>query len=171
MQPMKNTAAQPMANIQFRPLALGDAGWIIHRHGVAIAPEFGWGMGFEAMCAQILADFITNFDPASEQSWIATRGDEILGSLFLVRADATTAKLRLLYVEKASRGLGLATQLLQRAIAFAREKGYATITLYTTSSNVGARRIYQKLGMELVREEAEELFGQSLTGEYWQLSL
>ena len=171
MQPMKNAATKPNADIQVRPLALGDAGWIIHRHGIAIAPEFGWGMGFEAMCAQILADFVNNFDPASEQSWIATRGDEILGSLFLVRADAITAKLRLLYVEKAARGLGLATQLLQHSITFAREKGYEKITLYTTSSNVVARRLYQKLGMKLVHEKPEEFFGESVIGEHWQLIL
>ena len=168
---MKNHMHDTAVAIAFRPLALGDAGWIVHRHAVAIAPEFGWGMGFEALCAQILADFITNFDPSGEQSWIATRGDAILGSLFLVRVDATTAKLRLLYVEPDARGLGLATQLLERAFAFARDKGYETITLYTTSSNVAARRIYTRLGMSMVREEAEDFFGHLVMGEHWQRSL
>jgi len=165
------TAQTAPAPITFRPLALGDAGWIIHRHAVAIAPEFGWNMEFEALCAEIMASFIRNFQPRYEQSWIAVRGDEILGSIFLVRADDTTAKLRLLYVEPAARGLGLATQLLQQSIAFAHSKNYRKVTLFTTSSNLGARRIYTKLGFALAHEEPHDFAGQSLMGETWDLAL
>lgn len=160
-----------LSPIHFRPLALGDAGWIIHRHGVVIAKEFGWNMEFEALCAQILADFIRQFNPAFEQSWIAERDGQILGSLFLVKASDTTAKLRLLYVEPAARGLGLATQLLETAFAFARAKGYARVTLFTTHSNVAARRIYQRLGMVLTHEEPVQLGGVSLMGEDWEITL
>jgi len=74
-----------------------------------------------------------------------------------------------LYVEPAARGLGLATQLLETAFAFAREKGYRTVNLFTTSSNIGARRIYQKLGMKLVHAEPEQFAGQQHMGEIWEL--
>lgn len=154
-----------------RDLAPGDAGWIVHRHGVAIAPEFGWSLEFEALCAQILADFIKRYDATCEKSWIADRGGEILGSLFLIREDAQTARLRLLYVEPAARGLGLATRLLMESIAFARAKSYRRLVLFTTSSNASARRLYQKLGFTLTQEESFPFAGKQEIGETWSLAL
>jgi GNAT superfamily N-acetyltransferase len=159
------------ALITLSPLAPGDAGWIVHRHGAVIAPEFGWNMEFEAMIAEILTNFIRNFNPADEASWIAKRDGEIMGSLFLIRQNATTAKLRLLYVEPAARGMGMATRLLETSFQFAREKGYQTVSLFTTNTNVAARRIYQKLGMKLVHEEPEFFAGQEQIGEIWEIVL
>lgn len=169
---MKTSSAKPLTSlVTFRDLKPGDTGWIIHRHGTVIAPEFGWNMEFEALCAGILADFIRNYNPADEKSWIAERDGEIMGSLFLVRENETTARLRLLYVEPAARGLGLATALLEQSIAFARAKGYSTLILFTTDSNEAARRIYQKLGMTLAKEEASTFAGKSQVGETWILGL
>ncbi len=165
---LEQAAAQP---VQFRQLQPGDAGWIIHRHGGAIAREFGWNMEFEALCAQIMADFIRNYRPEDERSWIVERGGEILGSLFLVRENETTARLRLLYVEPAARGMGLASKLLEKSIQFARSKQYQTLILFTTDSNVNARRIYTKLGMSLVKQEAFAFAGKDQTGETWSLDL
>jgi GNAT superfamily N-acetyltransferase len=164
---------QPAATspITLHPLALGDAGYIIHRHGALIAPEFGWNMEFEATIAEILANFMLKFNPADEASWIAKRDREIMGSLFLIRQNATTAKLRVLYVEPAARCMGLATRLLETSFQFAREKGYQTVSLFTTNSNVAARRIYQKLGMKLVSEEPEFFAGQHQIGEIWEIAL
>lgn len=162
---------QPQDVLLFRTLSNGDTGWIIHRHGSVIAKEFGWNMEFEALCAQILADFIRNFQPEWETSWIVEREGSIIGSLFLIREDGTTARLRLLYVEPDARGLGLATRLLENAMAFARSKGYQKVTLFTTSSNIAARRIYQKLGMTLTRTEPFDFGGEALAGEHWDLAL
>ena len=165
---LRNDAAPP---IIFRQLSYGDAGWIVHRHGAVIAHEFGWNMEFEAMIAQIMADFIRNYQPEYERSWIVERGNDIIGSLFLIRADVMTAKLRLLYIEPSARGLGLATKLLEKSFQFARSKGYARVTLFTTSGNVNARRIYTKLGMTLAKEEPLNFAGQALMGETWDLDL
>lgn len=154
-----------------RPLKLGDAGWIIHRHAALIAVENGWDEKFEALTAQILADFIRNYDRSMERSWIAERDGQILGSLFLVRQDDETAKLRLLYVEAAARGTGLATRLLERAIRFAQERGYKKLQLFTTSKNEAARRIYQRLHFARISEEPTDLFGEGLMGEIWELTL
>lgn len=165
---LRNGGAAP---VMYRQLSHGDAGWIIHRHGAAIAKEFGWNHEFEALAAQIMADFIRNYQPHWERSWIVERGGDILGSLFLIRENETTARLRLLYIEPAARGMGLATKLLEKSIQFARSKGYKKLTLFTTSSNVGARRIYQKLGMTLAREEPFAFAGAALTGEHWDLPL
>lgn len=163
--------ARRMAPLLIRELRLGDAGWIIHRHGTLIAQEQGWDMRFEALVATILADFIRDYDSTFERSWIAERDGQILGSLFLTRADAFTARLRLLYIEKAARGMGLATKLLEKAMQFARDKNYQQIRLFTTSENVAARRIYERLGFVKLSEEPTDLFGSGLIGETWERPL
>ena len=46
----------------------GDFGWIVSRHAELYFKEYGWTEPFEGLCAQIVADFVNNFDP---QSWNA----------------------------------------------------------------------------------------------------
>jgi len=154
-----------------RPHEPGDMGWITHRHGVLYAQEYGWDERFEALVAQIVADFINNYNPARERCWIAEMGGEIIGSVFVVQASETVAKLRLLWVEPKARGLGLGTRLVKECIRFARRSGYQKLMLWTNSVLEEARHIYQKLGFTLVAQEEHHSFGHDLIGETWELAL
>ena len=157
--------------IVMRPHRPGDLGWITHRQGLLYHQDYGWDGTYEALVAEILAGFVRNFDPEREASWIAERDGEIVGSVFLVRKDDTVAKLRLLYVEPSTRGHGLGGRLVDACIAFARAKGYRTLTLWTNDILVAARRIYQARGCQLTAEEAHVSFGKELVGQTWDLDL
>lgn len=162
-----NTAnAQPPA-FTLRELRPGDMGWVIHRQTVLYAQEYGWNNEFEALAAEIGAKFIREFDPALERAWIAERDGQIVGAVFVVRQDDTTAKLRMLYVESSARGLGLGARLVDECLAFARQAGYTRMVLWTNSVLVSARRIYEHAGFELLEEEPHHSFGHDLIGQVW----
>ena len=169
-QALEQPMAKPAAFI-LRSHRPGDIGWVISSQAQAYAEEYGWDISYEALVAEICAQFIRNFDPAREHCWIAEAGGERLGSIFLVRGSDEVAKLRLLLVEKKARGLGVGRALVEQCIRGAREKGYKEMTLWTQSILVAARGIYQAAGFRRVKEEPHRSFGADLVGETWELKL
>ncbi len=149
----------------------GDMGWVVERHGVLYGQEYGWGALFEALVADIVAKFLRGFDAKRERCWIAERGGERVGSVFVVKESGTTAKLRLLLIEPQARGAGLGKRLVEECIAFARKAGYRELVLWTHANLLAARAIYTRLGFRKVRSEPHRQFGVPVVGEYWELPL
>ena len=146
-------------------------GWVVQRHGELYAREFGWDQRFEGLVAGIVAQFVASFDPQRERCWIAERGGQRVGSVFLVKKSPRVAQLRMLLVDPAARGLGIGERLVTECVAEARSMGYRKIVLWTQGNLKSARRIYRALGFRLVKSEPHAGFGRRLVGEYWELGL
>lgn len=154
-----------------RPHQPGDMGWVVHRHGVLYAEEYGWDEHFEALVADIVAKFIQHYDPKLERCWIAEKDGENVGSVFLVKKSKRIAKLRLLLVEPKARGLGIGTRLVNECVRFARQVGYQKITLWTNDVLTAARRIYDLTGFRIVKTEPHHSFRHDLIAETWDRQL
>ena len=157
--------------LQLRAHQPGDIGWVIGRQTQLYAKEYGWDGEYEALACEICAKFLRDFVPAKEFCWVAERGGERLGAIFLVRRSDEEGQLRLLHVEAAARGMGVGTKLVEACVETARKAGYRKLVLWTNDVLAAARHIYERAGFELVSEEAHHSFGKDLHGQMWALDL
>lgn len=154
-----------------RPLKLGDLGTIINRHAVLYADEYGWDQSFERTVLEVLSAFASNYDQHRERGWVAEVDGQFAGSVFAVKEDDTTARLRALLVEPRFRGMLIGKQLIEQCVDFCRQSGYRKITLWTCSDLTQARKLYGKTGFSCTRAWQEKLFGTELTSECWDMDL
>ena len=163
--------AEAKTSYLLRPHQPGDMGWIVHRQAILYADEYGWDGTYEALAAEIVAQFIKNYDPKRERAWVAEKDGERVGAAFVAMGSDQIVRLRLLHVERQARGLGIGKRLVEECIRFARQAGYQKMTLWTQSILHAARHIYKKAGFQIVHEEKHHSFGKDLTAETWELNL
>jgi GNAT superfamily N-acetyltransferase len=144
--------------IEVQPAELGDHGWVLERHAHLFPDEPGWGETFIAMIARLIADYLDDPDPGREGAWIAELDGQRAGSVYCVRRSDEVAQLRLFFVEREARAHGIGTALVEHCIAFARERGYRRMVLWTNSTLTSARRIYDALGFKQTKEEPDPAF-------------
>jgi len=157
---------------RMRDLQVGDIGHITARQALLYHREYGWDISYEGLVAGLFAAFVRDFDPAKEASFIAEKDGEVVGSVFLFRGDEEgVAKLRLLYVEPDTRGLGIGWALVEACVTAARKRGYRQMVLWTQNCLHSARKIYQAAGFALVSEQANHQFGADLVSQVWGMEL
>lgn len=161
----------------------GDLGWVIMAHGEVYAAEYGWDASFEALVAQIVADYATVADKARSAAWIAEVDGQRAGCIFCVPAEpdasagraatgaGDTAQLRILLVHPSARGHGAGDRLVAACMDFARSAGYARMRLWTNDVLAAARVIYLRHGFTLVEQDPHRSFGADLVGQVYEARL
>lgn len=144
----------------YRPGAIGA---ITAMHARYYSAYWGFGLFFKSMVATELAAFLSRFDDATDRFWIAVAGDEIVGSLIVdggePEATELGAHLRMFILDEAFHGKGVGRDLMQRAITFCDECGYARSYVTTFEGLEAARRLYERFGYRLVKEDMDSTWG------------
>lgn len=153
-----------------RPFVAADTDWLVDQHATYYAKAEGFDDSFGPLVRSILEDFLSLHDDTCEAGWIADRDGQPFGSIFCVRKTKNTAKLRLFYVVQDARGTGVAQALLDQCLGFARDAGYAGLTLWTHESHAAAGRIYTRNGLTRTRAEPVYSFGVDLVEETWEIA-
>jgi len=156
--------------VALREAASPDLGWIIARHAELYALECGFGDDFAHYVLLGLAEYVQK-DPAGSRVWMAEMDGAPMGAVGLVHLGDGRAQLRWLLVEPAARGLGLGRRLVERALAFARERGYRQVILWTITSLAAARSLYDSCGFTPAGQKPGVMGGVPVTEELWTLSL
>jgi GNAT superfamily N-acetyltransferase len=157
-------------DFRIRPFDASDMDWLMAEHADHYSRVEGFDETFGPLVDSIIQSFVADHDPKREAGWIAQNEYEQLGSIFCVRRNETTAKLRLFYVVDKARGTGVAQALLDQCLLFARNAGYAGLTLWTHESHKAAGAIYTRNG--LIRTDAKPVhsFGVDLIEETWEIA-
>jgi ribosomal protein S18 acetylase RimI-like enzyme len=135
-------------------------GYIVYLHGVIYARERGFDPTFEAYVAGPLSELVRMLNPR-ERLWIAERNGQIVGCCRR-GCLSRTAQLRWFLVDPSARGTGLGKKLLEEAIAFSKNCGYAEIVLWTESALSVAAHLYQSAGFRKVEEKPGYRWGVDL---------
>ena len=156
-----------MTDVILRPFRADDIDWLVDQHETHYAQVEGFDGSFAPLVRAILEAFVTDHDPACEHGWIAMSGGDRLGSIFCVRLDGQTAKLRLFFLVPAARGKGVGRLLLDQCMGFARDAGYAGMQLWTHESHRAACTLYARAGWKLTESRPVRSFGQDLVEQTW----
>ena len=131
-----------------RGLEPGDLGWLVERHGVLYAREYGWDQSFERLVAQHRRRVQPRHRPR------LGRGDATSGSAPCCAFTKTTRRrscARCSWSRKRAVSASART-LVQEVIKHAKQRGYSTLTLWTNDVLHAARRIYEREGFTLQHE-------------------
>jgi GNAT superfamily N-acetyltransferase len=138
-------------DIEFQGYIPGAIGRIAELHGTYYHRHWGFGLFFEARVAKELSEFLARFDKARDGFWTLCSRGRVEGAVAIdgIQADSEGAHLRWFIISSKLRGKGFGHDLLEKALAFCRDKGYHRIYLCTFEGLDAARHLYEKFGFRL----------------------
>jgi len=147
-----------------------DISRLIALHAILHAEARGWDASFEAYVAGPLAEFALS-QSERERIWIVDEDGKLVGCVAIVEASEEEAQLRWLVLVPHLRGRGLGRMLVEEAVGFCREAGYASVFLWTVEGLDAALHVYESLGFELTEEETHSIWGAMETEQRYDLRL
>ena len=89
-----------------------------------------------------------DIDREFDSFWCLVSTDRVIGTVAVKKIDESTAELKALYLLSEYRGKGFGFQLLDKAMKFAKERGYQRIVLDSMSQYEDALRLYERYGFK-----------------------
>ena len=147
--------------VQLTGYAPGDIGRVVALHADYYAARWGFGRAFEDKVAQELGAFLADFSAGADGFWAARLDGALVGSLSIHGrdADAKGARLRFFITDPAHQGRGLGAKLMDAAMTFCDEAGFARVWLTTFEGLDPARRLYERHGFRLVETQLGDQWG------------
>ena len=140
----------------------GDLGMVTHLHGVVYADEYHLDTTFEPYVARPLSEFALA-GPGAGEIWLADHEGRMVGSLAVVRtAEPGEAQLRWFLVMPDCRGTGLGRRLMDRAMAYCREKHVHRVILWSFADLDAALHLYRAYGFIETQRQRTHLWGRVL---------
>lgn len=151
-------------------LRTGDIHRLIALHAILHAEARGWDATFEAYVVGPLAEFMLS-QSERERIWIVDEDGRLVGCVAIVKASEEEAQLRWLVLVPHLRRRGLGRMLVEAAVDFCRQAGYASVFLWTVEGLDAALHIYESLGFELTEEVTHRVWGAVETEQRYELKL
>lgn len=123
------TSQKALLDFRIRPFRTGDVGTIALRQSKTFASNHENSQTLELLESELSTAFLRNFDPISEQCFVAEIGLTMVGAVVIINGGQGKACIHLLYVEQFARRHGIATALLTHTHDFAKQKGYKELIL------------------------------------------
>ena len=149
----------------------GDLGWVVARHAELYAQEYGWAENFEGVCAQIVADFASKYDPKL-RTLLDRRDGRPECRLRVPGQGRRDGRAAAPAAGRSGRARTRARHAADRRMRSLRPRSAAIagITLWTHSVLTAARHIYEQAGFRLTSSEKRKSFGQGTSSaRYWDL--
>ena len=160
-----------MTDITIRPYQAGEVSYVAYLQMKFYEQTYGFKPVFEHYLLAAMVDFTRS--PEGSQLWVALDGEEIIGSIAIVKAeDAGSAQLRWFLVDADHQGRGIGKRLLDEALKFCHEQGYHNVFLWTFRGLDAARHLYEEYGFTPAETKPNtEWSDKLLTEERWDLAL
>lgn len=156
------------SEVKIRPYKAGEVGYISFMHMELYQKLYNFKPIFEKYLLMGLTEFIKN--PEGSQLWVATNGDKIVGSIAICKVDEHTAQLRWFLIDPQYHGQGLGHQIIETALDFCKDQGYAHVFLWTADLLSAAKHLYEKFGFVHKEDHANYEWADTLINEErWDL--
>lgn len=107
--------------------------------------------------------------PQGSQLWVVEKGNEVIGSIAIIKKADKEAQLRWFGLDESLQGMGMGTKLMRLAMDFCKEKDYSHIVLWTIDILKPARHLYSKFGFRLTETKPNNEWARNLiVEEKWE---
>lgn len=162
-----------MNKVEFKGYLPGAVGRVVELHAVYYSHHWGFGPYFETKVASEMSEFVNRFDLERDGFWTVCRDGRVEGSIVVdgAKAQSEGAHLRWFILSDDLRGCGIGNHLMEKAVAFCKDKGYKRTYLWTFEGLGAARHLYEKFGFALAEAHQGTQWGTRVNEQKFILEL